>query len=308
MWAGLVAMAGPAVWAHCPWTLASPLFTFFLLRCLSGGCRCLGSVCAWRACMQGLANCTAAPPFASPNPHPPFLAPRCPPPQASPRWSAAGRRGTAGSPPMSSTSSPPTCCCPGRRGTSSPERLQGLQGRRQPGRAAERIRSGAVPSAGAPCSPAVAAGWERFHASSAAHPPAYPFMATHVCCDHNPSCRVAPERAAWALQAAELRCPACDRATECICEGAGKARGVLSARRGRRASSALPWDLRTPQRLVQALGCLNCTPACRLQRRSGDPTVLPAAAPPQPPGKPAQAPQGEAAGVGLRLEDRPAAG
>lgn len=36
VWAGLFVMAGPAVWRLCPWTLASPLFTFVLIRFLSG--------------------------------------------------------------------------------------------------------------------------------------------------------------------------------------------------------------------------------------------------------------------------------
>lgn len=36
VWAGLWMMAGPAVWARFPWTVASPLFTFYLLRFLSG--------------------------------------------------------------------------------------------------------------------------------------------------------------------------------------------------------------------------------------------------------------------------------
>lgn len=36
VWAGLFVMAGPAVWRRCPWTLASPLFTFLLIRYMSG--------------------------------------------------------------------------------------------------------------------------------------------------------------------------------------------------------------------------------------------------------------------------------
>lgn len=36
VWAGLWVMTGPAVWARFPWTIASPLFTFYLLRFLSG--------------------------------------------------------------------------------------------------------------------------------------------------------------------------------------------------------------------------------------------------------------------------------
>lgn len=42
VWAGLFVMAGPAVWTRCTWTLASPFFTFFLLRFLSGEQRCGG--------------------------------------------------------------------------------------------------------------------------------------------------------------------------------------------------------------------------------------------------------------------------
>lgn len=37
VWAGVFVMAGPTVWRRCPWTIASPLFTFALLRFLSGG-------------------------------------------------------------------------------------------------------------------------------------------------------------------------------------------------------------------------------------------------------------------------------
>ncbi|KAL4425018.1 hypothetical protein ABPG77_001796 [Micractinium sp. CCAP 211/92] len=36
VWAGVFVMAGPTVWRRCPWTIASPLFTFALLRFLSG--------------------------------------------------------------------------------------------------------------------------------------------------------------------------------------------------------------------------------------------------------------------------------
>ena len=38
VWAGLFVMAGPAVWLRCPWAAASPLFTFALIRFMSGGC------------------------------------------------------------------------------------------------------------------------------------------------------------------------------------------------------------------------------------------------------------------------------
>ncbi|KAL4855947.1 hypothetical protein ACK3TF_003705 [Chlorella vulgaris] len=36
VWAGLFVMAGPAVWMRCPWTVASPLFTYLLVRHMSG--------------------------------------------------------------------------------------------------------------------------------------------------------------------------------------------------------------------------------------------------------------------------------
>ncbi|EFN53044.1 hypothetical protein CHLNCDRAFT_137283 [Chlorella variabilis] len=36
VWAGLFVMAGPAVWVRCPWAAASPIFTYLLIRHLSG--------------------------------------------------------------------------------------------------------------------------------------------------------------------------------------------------------------------------------------------------------------------------------
>lgn len=50
--AGLFVAAGPAVWVRCPWAVASPLFTFALIRYMSGELISLPSLCSsqqrWR--------------------------------------------------------------------------------------------------------------------------------------------------------------------------------------------------------------------------------------------------------------------
>jgi hypothetical protein len=51
VWAGLFVAAGPTVWLRCPWAAASPLFTFLLIRYMSGATggtgRGGGGGCVW---------------------------------------------------------------------------------------------------------------------------------------------------------------------------------------------------------------------------------------------------------------------
>jgi hypothetical protein len=68
VWGGLFVMAGPAVWLRCPWAAASPLFTFALIRYMSGGLLTLSTAChtaaafpsqacSWYCCLSNKTCC-----------------------------------------------------------------------------------------------------------------------------------------------------------------------------------------------------------------------------------------------------------
>jgi hypothetical protein len=152
VWAGLFVMAGPAVWMRCPWTVASPLFTYLLIRHMSGEAAACLPACCRRLTVALSANqsflavgagwheasgqwlCRGVPAHAQKCipclvdsasdgtslsrvllPHSTM--------QASLLWSALMLSGTAGSRSTRLTRLPPTCWCLGGHETSIPEGL-----------------------------------------------------------------------------------------------------------------------------------------------------------------------------------------